>query len=191
VTTLPHVRLAEEPTAWKIYELPHPNVGNYSPTEVIMAGSGAEIMAIISKPEFDATRQAVLSTPIAERLVPAREMRMSHTRSGLHVSGRSDGTSLVVLPQQFSNCLRPRDERVRLVRANLMMTGLIFSGDLDTDIVFDYSIFTATCRRADLADMKRLNLKIHLRMAHLSGDRLFPDWKDATAKLRAIVGAVK
>jgi hypothetical protein len=191
VTTLPHVRLAEEPTAWKIYELPHPNVGNYSPTEVIMAGSGAEIMAIIGKPEFDATRQAVLSTPIAERLVPAREMRMSHTRSGLHVSGRSDGTSLVVLPQQFSNCLRPRDERVRLVRANLMMTGLIFSGDLDTDIVFDYSIFTATCRRADLADMKRLNLKIHLRMAHLSGDRLFPDWKDATAKLRAIVGAVK
>jgi hypothetical protein len=124
-------------------------------------------------------------------LVPAREMRMAHTRSGLHVSGRSDGTSLVVLPQQFSNCLRARDERVRLVRANLMMTGLIFSGELDTDIAFDYGIFTPACRRADLADMKRLDLKIDLRMAHLSGDRLFPDWKDARAKLRAIAGAIK
>jgi hypothetical protein len=191
VTTLPHARLAEEPTAWNIYELPHPNVGNYSPTETVMAGSGAEIMRIFGKRTFDPTQQAVLSTPIAERLVPAREMRMSRIRGGLHVSGRSDGTSLVVLPQQFSNCLRARDERVRLVRANLMMTGLIFSGDLDTDIVFDYGIFTPACRRADLADMKRLNLKINLRMAHLSGDRLFPDWEDATAKLRAIVGAIK
>jgi len=191
VTTLPHARIAEEPAAWNIYELPHPNVGNYSPTEVVTAGSGAEIMTILGKPEFDATRQAVLSTLIAERLLPAREMRMSHTRSGLHVSGRSDGTSLVVLPQQFSNCLRARDERVRLVRANLMMTGLIFSGDLDTDIVFDYGIFTPACRRADLADMKRLDLKIDLRMPHLSGDRLFPDWKNATAKLRAIAGAIK
>jgi hypothetical protein len=96
-----------------------------------------------------------------------------------------------VLPQQFSNCLRARDERVRLVRANLMMTGLIFSGDLNTDIVFDYGIFTPACRRADLADMKRLDLKIDLRMAHLSGDRLFPDWKHAMAKLRAIAGAIK
>jgi hypothetical protein len=191
VTTLPHARIAEEPTVWNIYELPHPNVGNYSPTEVVTAGSGAEIMAILGKPGFDATRQAVLSTPVAERLVPAREMRMSRTRSGLHVSGRSDGTSLVVLPQQFSNCLRARDERVRVVRANLMMTGLIFSGDLDTDIVFDYGIFTPACRRADLAEMKRLDLKIDLRMAHLSGDRLFPDWKHATAKLRAIAGAIK
>ena len=191
VTTLPHVRLAEEPTAWNIYELTHPNVGNYSPTEVVMAGSGAEIMTILGKPTFDPTQQAVLSTTIAERLVPAREMRMSRTRRGLHVSGRSDGTSLVVLPQQFSNCLRTRDERVRLVRANLMMTGLIFSGDLDTDIVFDYGIFKPACRRADLADMKRLDLKIDLRMAHLSGDRLFPDWKHATAKLGAIAGAIK
>jgi hypothetical protein len=191
VTTLPHARIAEEPAAWNIYELPHPNVGNYSPTEVVTAGSGAEIMTILGQPEFDATRQAVLSTPIAERLVPAREMRMSHTRSGLHISGRSDGTSLVVLPQQFSNCLRARDERVRLVRANLMMTGLIFSGALDTDIVFGYGIFTPACRRADLADTKRLDLKIDLRMAHLSGDRLFPGWNDATAKLRAIAGAIK
>src|SRR5262249_3505830 len=126
VTTLPHARIAEEPAAWNIYELPHPNVGRYSPTGVVTMGSGAEIMTILGAPKFDATQQVVLSTPIAERLVPAREMRMSRTRSGLHVSGRSDGTSLVVLPQQFSNCLHAGDKRVRLVRANLMMTGLIF-----------------------------------------------------------------
>ena len=116
---------------------------------------------------------------------------MSPIRGGLHVSGHSEGTSLVVLPQQFSNCLRARDQRVRLVRANLMMTGLIFSGDLDTDIDFDYGIFTPNCRRADLADMKQLDLRIDLRMTRLSDDRLLPGWNEAKAKMKAIAAAIK
>jgi hypothetical protein len=80
---------------------------------------------------------------------------------------------------------------VRVVRANLMMAALVFSGDLDTDIVFEYGLFSPACRRADLADMKQLDLKIDLRMPHLSGDRLFPDWADAVAKLRAAATALK
>jgi hypothetical protein len=191
LTTLPHGRIGEEPDTWNIYELPHANLGGYSPTEAATAGSGAEIMAIAGKPEFDATRQVVLLAPVAERLVPAREMGMSRIRGGLHLSGHSEGTSLVVLPQQFSNCLRARDQRVRLVRANLMMTGLIFSGDLDTDIDFDYGIFTPNCRSADLADMKQLDLRIDLRMTHLSDDRLLPGWNEAKAKMKAIAAAIK
>jgi hypothetical protein len=87
-------------------------------------------------------------------------MTLSVVRGGLHVSGRSDGTSLVVLPQQFSNCLRADDARVRLVRANLIMTGIIFSGAVDTDISFDYGIFSPGCRRADFADMKQLGIEL-------------------------------
>jgi hypothetical protein len=86
-------------------------------------------------------------------------MKLSVIRGGLHVSGRSDGTSLVVLPQQFSNCLRAHDSRVRRVRANLIMTGVIFSGALDTNISFDFGIFSPGCRRADLADAKQLGIK--------------------------------
>ena len=80
---------------------------------------------------------------------------------------------------------------MRVVRANLMMAGLIFSGDLDTDIVFDYGLFSPACRRADLADMRQLDLKIDLRMPHLSGDRLFPDWDGAVARLRTAARALK
>jgi hypothetical protein len=157
----------------------------------LTASSGTDFMAILGRPDFDFTRQAVLSTAIVEKLVPARDMRMLRIRGGLHVSGRSDGTSLVVLPQQFSNCLHARDNRVRLVRANLMMTGVIFSGDLDSDILFNYGIFTPACRAADIADGRRLELKIDLRMAHLSGDQLFPDWSGAVAKIRTIAGSIK
>jgi hypothetical protein len=40
------------------------------------------------------------------------------------------------------------------------MTGIMFSGALNTDISFDYGIFSPGCRRADLADMKQLEIKL-------------------------------
>ena len=61
----------------------------------------------------------------------------------------------------------------------------------DTDILFDYGIFTPGCRRADLADMRRLQMNIDLRMPHLSSDRLFPDWNGMVAKLREAVSVIK
>jgi hypothetical protein len=179
------------PGTWHVYELPHPNVGDYSPTQVVTAGPGPEIMAALRKPDFDFARQVVLSAPVGEALVPARDMRLSTVRGGYHLSGRSDGTSLVVLPLQFSHCLRARDGNARFVRANLMMAGVIFSGDIDTDIVFDYGIFSPRCRRADLAELTRLDLKIDLRVSHLSGERLFPDWDAAIARLRAAAAAIR
>jgi hypothetical protein len=168
LTTMPRRPPTGEPGLWEVYELPRPNIGNYSPTEVLTAGSAGEIAALMREEKFDFTKQVVLSTPVDEPLVSAHNMRFSLIRGGLHVSGTSDGTSLVVLPQQFSNCLRARDERVRIVRVDLMMTGIIFSGTVDTDILFDYGIFTPGCRWADLADLQRLQMTIELRMPHLA-----------------------
>src|SRR5262249_15111967 len=105
---------------WVIHEVPDVNVGNYSPTDVTIARSAADTIDALASPKFDFGRQAVLSAEVRDRLVPARDMQLSVLRGGLHLSGRSDGTSLVVLPQEFSNCLRARDERVRLVRADLI-----------------------------------------------------------------------
>jgi hypothetical protein len=148
-------------------------------------------MRLLASPNFDFSRQAVIESEIGAPLVPARDMRMLRIRGGVHVSGKSNGTSLVILPQQFTHCLRARDQRVRLVRADLMMTGVIFSGDLDTDILFDYGIFSPRCRRADLADVRRLGMTIDLRMPHLVGDRVFPDWEEVKAKLGAAVSAIQ
>jgi len=192
-STKPHRPVEPFPNfdTWYIYELPRPNIGNYSPTEVITARAGPEIMATLGRPDFDFTRRVVLTAPLDQPLVPARDMRLSVVRGGLHVSGRSDGTSLVILPQQYSHCLRARDSRIRLLRADLVLAGIVFSGDIDSDIVFDYGIFSAACRRADLEDLKQLDLKIDLRVPHLAGDRLFPDWNDAVARLRTAVDAIR
>jgi hypothetical protein len=178
--TIPRHVVGGPPANWFIYELPNPNVGTYSPTEIVTAKSAAEIITALEAPHFDFTKQVVLLAPIDEPLVPAKDMRLSLIRGGLHVSGSSDGTSLVVLPQQFSNCLRARDSRVRLVRADLLMTGVVFSGNLDTHILFEYGIFSPGCRRIDLAELKRL---IERRVP--KGDQLFVNWDEAAARLRA------
>ena len=189
--SFPRRPLIGAPGLWDIYEFPHPNVGDYTPTEVVIATSAADMVAAMRSENFDFTRQVVLSEAQGQSLVPARDMRLSLIPGGFHLFGRSDGTSLVVLPQQFSHCLRARDDRVRIVRADLLMAGVIFSGDVDTDILFDYGIFRPGCRRGDLADMRRLEVNIESRVSHLSGDRLFLDWNGTVAKLRAAVHALK
>jgi hypothetical protein len=181
----------EPPGLWYVYELPRPNLGNYSPTEVTTARSGAAITAAMSEPGFDFTKRVVLSSAVEERLVTAQKLRLSVIRNGLHLSGHSDAASLVVLPQEFSHCLRARDNRVRLVRADLVLTGVIFSGDVDTDIVFEYGILSPWCRLADLADIKSLDLEIDLRRPHLTGGRLFPDWRNAVTRLEAAIQALE
>src|SRR5262249_36965481 len=165
-------------------EFPHPNTGNYSPTEIVTARSATEMVDMIRAPDFDFTKRVALFAPVDETLVPARDMQMSRIRGGFHVSGRSDGTSLVVLPLQYSHCLRSRDSRVRFVRADLLMAGMIFSGNIDTEILFDYGVFSPGCRRVDLAEFKQLDMQIDLRMPHLTG-RTFADWDTAMKRLRA------
>src|SRR5262249_16234255 len=80
--TLPHRPVGDEPRVWFVYELPNSNVGNYSPTEVVTANSGAEIIAALEAPHFDFTKQVVVSTAIGESLVPAKDMRLSLIRGG-------------------------------------------------------------------------------------------------------------
>jgi hypothetical protein len=201
VIALPQGAFHDLPTsAWYIYELSHPNVGNYTPTQTLTVETGAAAAAIMIQPNFDFTTQVVLSNAIDKSLVPARNMQMSLIRGGLHVSGHTDGTSLVVLPQQFSHCLRARDGSV-LVRANLLVTGVIFSGEIDTDIISDYGLFTPRCRWADISDIEKLKMQIDGRMVPLSGEgpvswvvrrpTLFPSWAESMAKLRAAASAIK
>lgn len=183
-------RVGSEQTGdWYVYELPHPNLGNYSPTEVVVRPKAAEVMATLGEKDFDSTRQVVLPEAIDKPLAVARDMTFSRIRGGIHVSGKSDGTSLVVLPQQYSHCLRARGKDVRVVRANLMMAAIVFTGTLDTDIEFEYGLLSPSCRRQDIADVKTMAMRIDLRQPHLAGDRLFPDHRTARAKLRAAFAA--
>jgi hypothetical protein len=170
---------------WEAYELPAPNLGNYSPTHIVPADSAAEIIARLGDADFD-FRRNVIVTGVGEPLVPARETRLSIIRGGLHFSGESAGTSLVLLPQQFFNCLRSSDENVRIVRANLTSAALLFSGKVETDISFRYGLFSPACRRDDLADQKRLCIVLSG-----SANKTKRDWQSVKNRLYAATAAIK
>jgi len=184
--SLPRRHPADPGGQWQIYQLPDPNVGNYSPTEIVVAGSAAEIIASLANTSFDFRRQVIVAADQGP-LVPARDMRLRMNRGGgFHINGHSDGTSLVILPQQFTNCLKTSDSRVRMVRANLMWTGVVFSGDIDADIRFGYGMFSPGCRRNDLADMRRLGLVLPAaaKTAEVGEG-------DTMSRLRAAIAAVQ
>jgi len=58
--------------------------------------------AAMRRETFDFTKDVVLPERYLQRLVPARDVRLSLIHGGFYLSGRSDGTSLFVLPVQFS-----------------------------------------------------------------------------------------
>src|SRR5262249_2887179 len=108
LVTLPHQPLVADNAAgkWYVYELPEPNFGQFSPTQVVMADPAAATMAVLSQHDFDFAKQVVIAALVPQVLVEANSARLSIIRGGLHFSGRSQGTSLVLLPQQFTHCLR-------------------------------------------------------------------------------------
>jgi len=184
--SLPRRQPPIPPGQWQIYQFPDPNVGQYSPSEIVLADSAAEIIKGLASPDFDFRRQAIVAAGQGP-LVAARGVRLTTNRGGgFHLAGHSDGTSLVILPQQFTNCLKTSDSRVRIFRANLMWTGVIFSGDVDTDISFAYGMLSPRCRGDDLADMRRLG--VALPDAPQLAE---PGREDIMARLRAAIAAVK
>jgi hypothetical protein len=75
--TFPRRPLIGAPGLWQIYELPRPNVGDYSPTELVTAALAPDMVAAMRVENFDFTKQVVLSVPPPETLVPARDVQLT------------------------------------------------------------------------------------------------------------------
>jgi hypothetical protein len=142
-----------------LYELPFPNVGQYSPTEALVVRSATDaLLALKSKVDLD--RTIVVTEPLPSGLTKAENVAL-FTDRGLHVKAESSGQSVLLLPIQFSRCLRLVRARpeMKLFRANLLETGLLFSDVIDVGIELHNGPFDAPdCRLRDYWDMKLLDL---------------------------------
>ncbi|MEQ8788002.1 MAG: hypothetical protein RIC55_16970 [Pirellulaceae bacterium] len=147
----------------RLFEFDRPNVGDYSPTEVLVAGDVSEALSLLDD-QFDYRRSVVLHAPLSTPLVPADDSAVTIERHGMRVRASSRGTSLLLLPLQFSHCLDVRPLRgdladVQLVRANVMQAALVFSGEIDLRIGFQYGPFANPYGRlADYREAKQLDL---------------------------------
>lgn len=141
-----------------LYELADPNRGQYSPTRVSVAPDARGIVRRLRAPDFDWRREVVLTEAPAGPLVPLQRLELRFLPNALRVEAASAGRSLALLPVEFSRCWVADDPGVRLVRANLAMTGLLFEGRVSTTIRFRFGFFSPGGRLRDLAEVRALDL---------------------------------
>jgi hypothetical protein len=147
-----------------LYELDRVNLGQYSPTEFRHAATASEMLEVLAEPSLDPASTAVTSEPLPNSLTHARldafEVEAGHFR----VKASSEGWSLLVLPLEFSRCFR-LDHKVgtaaeaRLIRVDLLMTGIVFSKELDARLSYHTGPFVnSRCRLSDAEDMKTVKI---------------------------------
>jgi hypothetical protein len=148
--------------AVSLVELPDPNLGDYSPTQIVPAGDAADALATMAR-GIDFRRQVILFEPLDSPLVAAREANLTYAVGGFRVRATAAGRALLLLPIEYSHCLTlvPRGPGPipRLLRANLLQTALLFTGTLDADISLAVGPFGhAACRSQDVRDTQTLDL---------------------------------
>jgi hypothetical protein len=144
----------------RVIELPHPNLGDYSPVKVAHADDFAAALRVMHQADFDGRRIFVTEERFDQILVPAREVELVYTKEGFHLKAESAGRSVLVLPAQYSHCWTTDGAgEPQLFRANAAQLGVSFTGKLDVNLVFRFGpILAGACRVEDLHDMERLQI---------------------------------
>jgi hypothetical protein len=152
-------RLLKSPV--RVYELPHPNLGNYSPTNVVHATTAKATILVMVDPGFDGRHTVVTDdASIGDNLVPATGAAMTVRLGGVALRASSTGESVLVLPVQYSHCWQiVSGSEATLFRANLMQLGVRFSGELRLELrQFFGPFWQSSCRLADATDVERLRM---------------------------------
>jgi len=146
-----------------VYELENVNLGTYAPTVARVAGTPEAQLRAILQPDFDFRRDAIVDAPMPP-LSPAKSTFFAHP-GGYRIHATSEGTSLIVLPVIYSNCLRWQNEApgapARLIRVDFGLTGLLFDRQAEGRIAPAQSPFVNPfCGIADWRAMRSLSSRV-------------------------------
>ncbi len=147
-----------------VYSVPETNAAGYAVTRTRRARDSREAIDFLADRSNDLRKVAVLTNAEEVRaLVPVGRSALTVERGGYRIEADSPGTSLLVLPVEYSHCLRAELATTganppRLMRANLAMTAILFSGRVEGTLMFRYGALSSRCRIEDWreADMLRL-----------------------------------
>lgn len=147
-----------------LYELDGVNVGQFSPHEAILASDASTTLMALSRSGFDPAREIVVQEPLPKNLSPLTKSQLTAEVGALRISALSGGTSVILLPLEYSHCLElkpiSRTEGLpKLFRANLVQVGILFDRELDAVVTYFTGPFhNAGCRLEDARDMQRLDV---------------------------------
>src|SRR5262249_45285422 len=142
------------------------NIGQYSPTEVLIKQRASDVIETLADQSVDLKRAVVAGESLPRDLVPGALQEFTVESGQFRVRATSTGRSILVLPMEFSQCLRvvsnvaQSSAPPRLFRANLLLTGVLFEGALDATISYRTGPGRgARCRLRDGDDMKAIDIK--------------------------------
>ena len=141
-----------------LFELSDANLATYSPTRFVKAATADEIASRIRDNRNRLDQIAVVSEDVPPTNAKARNVAMTVELDGVRIRAVSDGPAHILLPVQFSHCLRVvNSSPARLTRANLLQTLVSFEGALDARLEFHFGLFADNkCRLRDGQDNKAL-----------------------------------
>jgi hypothetical protein len=147
-----------------LYELKGANLGQFSPTQLMWAANyGAAVKMLRQQGDLE-RRVVLLGDPEPQpRLVPASRAQLTAIRDGYHLSAAAPGTAMLLLPIQFSHCWRieegNNDGSLHIFRANILQTGILFTGTVDVKLRFNFEPWKTSCRFEDARDLSRFDFK--------------------------------
>mgnify|MGYP006419766183 CR=1 FL=1 len=139
---------------------PNYNYGQYSPKKSIRVESAREALVAMGDPSFNPTREYVVLNDdiLTDDLSAESTGQINYESNGIRFTGNSNGKTLHVLPVVFSNCLKSENGN-RLVRVNLLLTGIVFTGQVSDRISYSGPPFSNDCLKKDISDVDRFNLR--------------------------------
>jgi len=136
----------------------------YAVTKVLHAASGQDVIALLANPALDPRTTAVLSTSDElPPLVPVNRSSLTVERGGYRIEADSPGTSLLVLPIEYSHCLHANLTASgtipsHLLRVNLAMAAILFNGHVMGRLALRYGPWSSRCRMDDWRDADALKI---------------------------------
>ena len=131
----------------------------------------------IKSSSFDPDEIVLIQEALPENLVKINSISFAINSPGYRVSVRSGGLACVILPVQFTHALEAKmiqGDKVRLFRANGLLTGVMVKGDVEFALESKFSLFNARNRKKDMADLKEMVLGLDARPLPVpsGGDRI-------------------
>jgi hypothetical protein len=144
-----------------LYELDDVNVGQYSPTRIVRRMTAPAILDYVEGNTFDPRNEVVAYAEVAldVPLKAARGAELTFLGAKLRIRAESDGTSILVLPLEYSRCLKleATEGGGSMFRANLLEVGIIFSKHIDAYLSLNAGAFlNSACRVRDFLDARSL-----------------------------------
>jgi hypothetical protein len=118
--------IVQQVNLYCIRELARVNLGDFSPTRIVLEQELDDPLNYMASEGFDALREVVTDQEL-EGLVPVDAAQFSAESGQVIVDVTTTGKSLVVLPVEYSSCMSVSSGAApaKLLRVNYLLTGLV------------------------------------------------------------------